>query len=137
MGRKLNIRKRGSTAVLAISVFGCVLFVACIFVLENTYLYVPLAGIALSGILGWFAITHERGAKGDAAKCSVLEIVGKPGIVVRECSPEGKVRIGDVTWSAFSYDGATLRVGEKVTVQDMQELKLAVKAKSSTMSAYH
>jgi membrane-bound ClpP family serine protease len=67
----------------------------------------------------------------------VREIVGKPGIVVRECSPEGKVRIGDVTWSAISYGGEPLRVGERVTVQDMQQLKLAVKAKSSTMSAPH
>jgi membrane-bound serine protease (ClpP class) len=136
-GRKLNLRKRGSIAILAISVFGCGLFVASIFVLETKYLYVPLGGIALCGILGWVSITPENRAKDDDAKPSLLQIVGKPGIVVRECSPEGKVRIGDVTWSAISYDGATLRVGEKVTVQDMQELKLSVKAKSSTISAHH
>jgi membrane protein implicated in regulation of membrane protease activity len=134
MGRKLNFRKRGSIAILAISVFGCGLFVAFMFVLENTYLHVPLGGIALCGILGWVSITRENGAKDHDVKRSLLKIVGKPGIVVRECSPEGKVRIGDVTWSAISYDGVPLRVGEKVIVQDMRELKLAVKVKPSAMS---
>jgi membrane protein implicated in regulation of membrane protease activity len=122
---------------LAISGFGCGLFVACIFVLQDTYLYGPLGGIALCGILGWVSITRDKGTKSDGAKGSLLEIVGKPGIVVLECSPEGKVRIGDVTWSAISHDGAPLRVGETVTVQDMQELKLTVKAKPCAMSALH
>jgi membrane protein implicated in regulation of membrane protease activity len=62
--------------------------------------------------------------------------VGKLGIVVWQCSPEGKVRIGDVTWSAISYDGSPLRVGEKVSVQDIQEMKLAVKAIPSAMSLH-
>ena len=137
MGRKFNSRKRGGITILAISVAGGGLIIVQIFLLESEFLLTFLTVIALCGVLEWISITHENRAKHHSAKGGVLEIVGKLGIVVRECSPEGKVRIGDVTWSAISYDGATLRVGEKVTVQDMQELKLAVKAKSSTMSAPH
>ena len=44
---------------------------------------------------------------------------------------------GDVTWSAISHDGITLRVGERITVQDMEELKLTVKAKAPEISAHH
>jgi membrane protein implicated in regulation of membrane protease activity len=137
MGRKFNSRKRGSITILAISVAGGGLIIVQLFLLESEFLLTFFTVIALCGILGWISITRESRARHNSAKGSVVEIVDKPGIVVRECSPEGKVRIGDVTWSAISYDGAPLRVGEKVTVQDMQELKLAVKAKFSTMSAHH
>ena len=136
MDRKLNLRKRGRIAILAISVAGGGIIIVHIFLLEGGFFLTVFAGIALCGILGWVSITRENRAKDDGAKGSVLEIVGKPGIVVRECSPEGKVRIGNVTWSAISYDGAPLRVGEKVTVQDMQEMKLAVKAEPSAMSLH-
>jgi membrane protein implicated in regulation of membrane protease activity len=122
---------------LAISVAGGGIIIGLIFLPEGGFFLTVFAGIALCGILGWVSISHENKAKDNGTKGFVLEIVGKPGIVVRECSPEGKVRIGDVTWSAISYDGVPLRVGERVTVQDMQELKLAVKAKPSAMSLNH
>ena len=108
-----------------------------IILLEGGFFLTVFAGIALCCILGWVSITRENKSKDDGVKDCVLEIVGKLGIVVRECSPEGKVRIGDVTWSAISYDGAPLRVGETVSVQDIQEMKLAVKAKPSAMSLHH
>jgi membrane protein implicated in regulation of membrane protease activity len=107
------------------------------FVLENTFFLVPFAGIAVCGILGWISITHESRAKEDVSRGRFLEIAGKPGIVVQECSPEGKARIGDVTWSAISSNGTTLMVGEEITVQDMRDLKLIIKAKDSAMSVHH
>jgi membrane-bound serine protease (ClpP class) len=137
MGRSLNLRNRRNIAGLAVSVIGCGFFVASIFVLENISLLVPFIGVSLCGVLGWVSITRENGIKEDGARGAVIEIVGKPGIVVQECSPQGRVRIGDVTWSAISHDGITLRVGERITVQDMEELKLTVKAKAPEISAHH
>jgi membrane protein implicated in regulation of membrane protease activity len=137
MGRKLNLRKTGSTAILAISVAGGGIIIGHIFLLGSGSFLTVFAGLALCGILGWISINHGNRAREDRTRGSVLEIVGKLGLVVQECSPEGKVRIGDVTWSAISYDGVPLRVGEKITVQDMRELKLAVKAKPSAMSLNH
>lgn len=136
MGRKLNLRKTVSIAILAISAAGGGIIIGHIILLAGGFFQTVFAGIALCGILGWISIIRENRAKDNGAKCSILEIMGKPGIVVRECSPEGKVRIGDVTWSAISFDGVPLRVGEKVTVQDMKEMKLTVKAKPSAMSLH-
>lgn len=124
-------------AVLAVSVIGCGFFVAPVFVLENISLVVPFVGVSLCGVLGWVSITRANRIKERGARRPVIEIVGKPGIVVQECSPEGRVRIGDVTWSAISHDGITLRVGERITVEDMEELKLTVKAKAPEISAHH
>jgi membrane-bound ClpP family serine protease len=137
MGRKLNLRRMSRVAVLAISVIGGGILVEHIFLLEAGFILTVFAGLTLCGNLGWISITRENRAKNEGAKGSLLEIVGKLGIVVRECSPEGKVRIGDVTWNAISYDGTPLRVGERVTVQDMQNLKLAVKVKPSAMLFHH
>jgi membrane-bound serine protease (ClpP class) len=137
MGRRLNLRNRRNIAGLAASVIGCGFFVVSIFLLEGISLLVPFLGASLCGVLGWASITSENKIKEDGARRSVIEIVGKPGIVVQECSPEGRVRIGDVTWSAISHDGITLRVGERITVQDMEELKLTVKGKAPEISAYH
>jgi membrane protein implicated in regulation of membrane protease activity len=137
MARKLNLRNRRNIAGLAMSVMGCGFFVASIFVLGSISLLVPFLGVSLCGVLGWFSITRENKSKEGGARRAVIEIVGRPGIVVQECSPEGRVRIGDVTWSAVSHDGITLRVGERITVQDMEELKLTVKAKAPEISAHH
>ena len=137
MARKLNLRNKRNLAGLVVSVIGCGFFVAPIFILENISLLIPLMGVSLCGALGWVSITRENRIKERGASRTVIEIVGKPGIVVQECSPEGRVRIGDVTWSAVSYDGITLRVGERITVEDMEELKLTVKAKAPEISAHH
>ena len=135
LGSKLKNKR--NLAGLAVSVMGCGFFVVPIFIFENVFLFVHLMGVSLCGALGWVSITSENGTTGSRASRTVIEIVGKPGIVVQECSPEGRVRIGDVTWSAVSSDGITLRVGERITVQDMEELKLTVKAKAPEISAHH
>jgi membrane protein implicated in regulation of membrane protease activity len=137
MTGNLNSTKSDSTAILAISVTGGGIIIGLIFLPEGGLFLAVFAALALCGILWWVSISHQNRAKDNGTKGFVLEIVGKPGIVIRECSLEGKVRIGDVTWSAISYDGSPLRVGEKVTVQDTRELKLAVKAKPSAMSLNH
>jgi membrane-bound serine protease (ClpP class) len=136
MGQKLNLRNKGTIAILAISVAGAGLIIGHVFLLESELFLTFFTVIVLCAILGWIRINRENRTKDDPAKRGVLEILGKPGIVIQECSPEGKVRIGDVTWSAISYDGITLRVGERITVQDLQELKLTVKAEPSSMSAH-
>jgi len=122
---------------VAISVAVAGIIIGHIFLLEGGFFLNVFAAIAPCGTLGWVTITRDNRAKDDGAKASTREILGKPRIVVRECSPEGKVRIGDITWSAISYDGVPLRVGAKVTVQDMQEMKLAVIANPSTMCLHH
>lgn len=137
MSRRLTLRKRRNILGLAVSVIGCGFFVASIFILENISLLVTFMGISLCGVLGWISLTRENRIRENGASGTCIEIVGKPGIVVEECSPEGRVRIGDVTWSAISHDGITLRVGERITVQDMEELKLTVKAKAPEISAHH
>jgi membrane protein implicated in regulation of membrane protease activity len=137
MSRRLTLRKRRNILSLAVSVIGCGFFVASTFILENISLLVPFMGISLCGVLGWVSITRENRIRENVASGTCIEIVGKPGIVVEECSPVGRVRIGDVTWSAISHDGITLRVGERITVQNMQELKLTVKAKAPEISAHH
>jgi membrane protein implicated in regulation of membrane protease activity len=137
MGRRLNVGKRRNIPGLAVSVIGCGFFVASIFVLENLSLLAPFVGVSLCGVLGWVSITRDNRIKEDDQRGTVIEMVGKPGLVVQECSPEGKVRIGDVTWSAISHDGIVLKVGERITVQDMQELKLSVKAKAPEISTHH
>lgn len=137
MERRFDLGNRRNIAGLAVSIMGCGFFVASIFLLEGISLWVPFMGVSLCGVLGWISTTRKNRIKKDGQKGSVIEIVGKPGIVVQECSPEGRVRIGDVTWSAISHDGITLRVGERITVQDMEDLKLTVKAKAPEISAHH
>ena len=40
--------------------------------------------------------------------------VGKKGIVLNDCSPEGTVKIGQEIWKALTASGSTLKKGEEI-----------------------
>lgn len=56
-------------------------------------------------------------------------LVGRKCTVTEEITPVegGRVKLGDVTWSARSEDGAAIPVGTLVTVQKIQGAKVIVK----------
>jgi membrane protein implicated in regulation of membrane protease activity len=137
MDRKLTTRRRGSISIPVVFVLGGGLLIVHIFLLETKFPLLLYAIIALCGILMQVSVTRENRVKGDGAQGNAFEIIGKPGIVVQECSPEGKVRIGDGTWSAISHDRKTLRVGEKITIQDIQGPKVTVKREAAAMPTGH
>ena len=63
-------------------------------------------------------------------KTNVDAVIGKACIVTEEiCNIEerGEVRLGGLCWSARAVDGRVIAVGELVTVQEVQGVKLIVK----------
>ena len=57
---------------------------------------------------------------------SSIGLVGEAGVVTRALSPRGVVRVANDTWTAVSYDGEPIEVGEKVWVIDIEGLVLTV-----------
>ena len=57
--------------------------------------------------------------------------VGKKGIVIEDCSPEGTAKIGQEIWKALTACGSTFKKGEEIIILERQGLKLIVKSLSS------
>ena len=63
-------------------------------------------------------------------KTNVDALVGKVCIVteeIRNIDEVGEVKLGGLCWSARAADGRVIAVGEQVTVQEIQGVKLIVK----------
>ena len=70
-----------------------------------------------------FLVTKQTKTNADA-------LVGKVCIVteeIRNIDEVGEVRIGGLCWSARAADGRVIAVGEQVTVEEIQGVKLIVK----------
>ena len=52
--------------------------------------------------------------------------VGKKGIVLNDCSPEGTVKIGQEIWKALTASGSTLKKGEEIIIRDRQGLRVII-----------
>jgi membrane-bound ClpP family serine protease len=53
-------------------------------------------------------------------------MLGKTGVVLSPCCPQGYVRIGSERWRAESLDGAPLNVGQQVVVRRLSGIVLSV-----------
>jgi membrane protein implicated in regulation of membrane protease activity len=56
-------------------------------------------------------------------------MLNRTGFVVKDCNPEGTIKIGAVRWAAESIDGTPIPVGTTVIVRDIEGLRLIVARK--------
>jgi len=52
--------------------------------------------------------------------------ISKQGVVIEECAPIGKVRIGSEVWNAESIDKKKIGASDRIIVRDIEGLKLIV-----------
>lgn len=53
-------------------------------------------------------------------------MISKEGVVIKKCSPKGKVKVGSEIWSALSIDGTEINENDQVKIKDIEGLRLIV-----------
>ncbi|MGH2445141.1 MAG: NfeD family protein, partial [Candidatus Limnocylindria bacterium] len=79
------------------------------------------ASIEIAETLFWMRLSRR-----EPAKVGPETLIGKPGRVVRQCRPDGEVRVDGERWRARCDDGAD--VGDSVRVRGRDGLTLLVEA---------
>ena len=59
-----------------------------------------------------------------------LQLGGRQGVVVEQCIPKGKVKIGMELWNAMSCNGQLLEKGTRIEVVERDGLLLKVRSMS-------
>jgi membrane protein implicated in regulation of membrane protease activity len=77
---------------------------------------------------GEVAFWHRK-VRGQPRAVGRRRLVGKKGVVVSACFPEGQARIDGTIWAARCESGAA--VGETVWVVGLEELTLIVERRDS------
>ena len=91
------------------------------FFLEGTVRIVVVAGLLLSDVVEiaiWLRWRNRRSTTGAEG------MVGRTGVVISDCEPEGKVRVMGQIWNATSDE--PLMEGAEVHVTATQGLRLRV-----------
>jgi membrane protein implicated in regulation of membrane protease activity len=95
--------------------------------LSRIQVFALIAGIvALVSVIEIIAIVLEEKHEVSQSSRGSFEMVGRRGLVLKQCSPEGTVKIGSEIWTAVIANGTTLREGEEIIVTGRQGLKLLV-----------
>lgn len=66
----------------------------------------------------------------DNTKMNSDSVIGKTGIVVKEIdtlNSKGQIKVNGELWSAFTDTDDKIKVGDTVTIEDIQGVKLKVK----------
>jgi membrane protein implicated in regulation of membrane protease activity len=99
--------------------------------LSSSQMFLLISGlVALSCALEILVVWWENKHKPEIDIGSPFEMVGRHGVVEKECSPEGTVIIGNEIWSAISFNQQSLKPGIDVTIKERQGLKLYVEKAS-------
>jgi len=94
-------------------------------------MFILIAGlIAACSTLEILSVWWENRHADEGGTETFFTMVGRRGIVEKECSPEGTVKIGQEIWTAISYNRDTLETGEQIVVKDRQGLRLYVERSS-------
>jgi len=88
------------------------------------FFLVVLVFLVLSTLVEVYA--SRKGNNGGGASPGPLELISKEGIVVKECGPDGTVRLGGELWNAKSLSGSPIDVGETVIVRQVEGLLVLV-----------
>lgn len=89
--------------------------------LDGTARVLVIAGLLFSDVIEiaiWLRWRKRRSSTGAEG------MLGRTGIAITDCAPEGKVRVMDQIWNASSND--PLVAGEEVEVIDTEGLRLHV-----------
>ncbi len=68
---------------------------------------------------------HARSVTGQEG------MIGKTGIVTKECIPEGKIKLSGELWTAKSYHNDHIPEGAEVTIRDVEGLTVFVEKKET------
>ncbi len=78
-------------------------------------------------VLGISRLRRRKPAHGEA------EFIDRIGIVVEELKPRGQIKLRGEIWQAFSKNGHTINIGEKVKVLERRGLTLVVEPASKDL----
>jgi membrane protein implicated in regulation of membrane protease activity len=72
------------------------------------------------------SVAREEKHRAKILKDSSSKVIGKKGVVLEDCSPEGTVKIGQEIWKALTARGLTLKKGDEIIIRQRQGLIVTV-----------
>lgn len=126
-----NRKRRIILLIIAACVTIAIIFGRLLFELDkhlstSQFLFAVLIVYLFISIFEIIAIWWDDKHKDPKAFKANYDLIGKTGAVLKDCAPDGKVKIDNEIWNAKSKYGDTLIRDEKILVIDRQGLKLII-----------